>query len=237
MGNLSIWHTPNVSAAANISLWGSWASCFCHLSRSKPYVVGANLMTLPLQYQRNKISFSIMRYLKFFCRCNGDIPAVRNARLFHQLRKIRRPFCDNAAFPINLLQVCCHKFKDFPVDVKFLSALDYRFPHPDLLRIHTGDFPANGIPFSCSCLHISVQKIICFIRILSLSLHQSLLSCCRPVPCSITLAVLYLSDGTKMCEAIRLPDIRLASSVSALSAILEKTRDIRLSPVDWIVTM
>lgn len=46
MGNLSIWHTPNVSAAANISLWGSWASCFCHLSRSKPYVVGANLMTL-----------------------------------------------------------------------------------------------------------------------------------------------------------------------------------------------
>ena len=46
MGNLSIWHAPNVSAAANISLWGSWASCFCHLSRSKPYVVGANLMTL-----------------------------------------------------------------------------------------------------------------------------------------------------------------------------------------------
>ena len=35
-----------MAAAANISLWGSWASCFCHLSRSKPYVVGANLMTL-----------------------------------------------------------------------------------------------------------------------------------------------------------------------------------------------
>ena len=46
MGNLSIWHATNVSVTGNISLWGSRASCFCHLSRSKPYVVGANLMTL-----------------------------------------------------------------------------------------------------------------------------------------------------------------------------------------------
>lgn len=49
MGNLSIWHAPNVSATANISLWGSRASCFCHLSHSKPYVAGAKLMTLNAQ--------------------------------------------------------------------------------------------------------------------------------------------------------------------------------------------
>ncbi len=54
MGNLSIWHAPNVSAAANISLWGSWASCFCHLSRSKPYVVGANLMTLKSELEQGE---------------------------------------------------------------------------------------------------------------------------------------------------------------------------------------
>lgn len=46
MVNLSIWHAPNVTAAVNISLWGSWASCFCYLSRSNAYVVGINLMTL-----------------------------------------------------------------------------------------------------------------------------------------------------------------------------------------------
>ena len=51
MGNLSVWHAPNVSATANISLWGSRASCFCHLSHSKPYVAGANLMTLIHSFQ------------------------------------------------------------------------------------------------------------------------------------------------------------------------------------------
>lgn len=53
-----------MSAAANISLWGSWASCFCHLSRSKPYVVGANLMTLvQIIYLVGLIAVSLMQNL------------------------------------------------------------------------------------------------------------------------------------------------------------------------------
>ena len=46
MGNLSIWHALNMSATANISLWGSKASCFCYFFHNKPYGAGANLMTL-----------------------------------------------------------------------------------------------------------------------------------------------------------------------------------------------
>ena len=48
-----------MSATANISLWGNWASCFCHFSHSKPYVAGANLMTLVWQEETMKIELCI----------------------------------------------------------------------------------------------------------------------------------------------------------------------------------
>ena len=46
MGNLSIWHAQNLSATANISLWESRVSCFCHFFHGKPYAAETNLMTL-----------------------------------------------------------------------------------------------------------------------------------------------------------------------------------------------
>jgi len=62
MGNLSIWYVSNVSATANISLWGNWVSCFCHLSRSKPYVAGANLMTLLSEHQKSFLKILMSHY-------------------------------------------------------------------------------------------------------------------------------------------------------------------------------
>ena len=46
MGNLPIWHVPNVSVTATLAYVGSQASCFCHFFHSIPYVAGTNLMTL-----------------------------------------------------------------------------------------------------------------------------------------------------------------------------------------------